>query len=278
MATRTCQKTKARRTHKAGSRQKAPKAVCAAKPQPRTRRRRGAQAASQGLYRIDHAPWASVGHSPLGRKASVKRPTQLSDRSVRTYHSRQSQESFVKAVNEKFKKSLRFLGVHYRAYCCSRCTEGFVVRRWRAGCAPNADDALTIVKPIAMSPHELRRWFALHHHIAWSTFLKTPSATLAKRLESKKGNRVASRKKLVTAKDRPARETRQVRATTSAKKAPQKKASSKPKKLTAASKKTRMGKERTNAQKAAGAVGTMNYKGIEADLDATIDLLKKHIN
>lgn len=277
MARGTCQRTKTQGPRKAASRRKVRKAVCAAKPKSRTPRRPQG-AASQGLYRIDRAPWASVGHSPLGRKASVKRRAQLSDRSIRTYHSRQSQESFVKAVNEKFKKSLRFLGVHYRAYCCSRCSEGFVVRRWRAGCAPNADDALTIVKPIAMSPHELRRWFSLHHHIAWPTFLKTPSATLAKRLESKKGNRVASKRKSVAAKDSPAREARQVRATTSARKASQKKASSKPKKFTAASKKTRMGKERTNAQKAAGAVGSTNYKGIEADLDATIELLKKHIN
>lgn len=265
------------------------------------KRRRKSAATVPALWRIDRDPWAGVGRSPLGRRTAARaaaRPSGLADgvQKGRRSGPQMEQEHFVMALNTKFKGLAKILGIHYRAYCCVRCQEGFVVRRWKAGCVPREDDPFNVAKPIAMSPHELDRWFSTKHHISWSRFLKTPSAKI------RVANRVQAKETGVLMKHKPiarAGYTKSIEAGTAAKSAASASVRAQVKKATGtkvAAKKstkkasvkkaapavkksyTRSGKERTTRQKEARATRGVNYRAIEAELDETLDLLKKHIN
>lgn len=244
----------------------------AAKRPPRHTKKRGAPS-SAALYRIDREPWASVGRGPLRRKTPP--PRGLSDGPATS----NGQVRFVKALNQKFKKTFPILGVHYRAYCCWRCQDGYVVRRWKANCTPPVNDPLTVAKPIGMSPHELNRWFQTHHHMAWSTFLKTPSDKLRKASAAAKTTRATTSRAGASGSQKNAASSPAKKSTSR----PGGTAPSRPVKKTTPqppAKKSRplLAKERTTRNKEAKAVRSVNYKAIERDLDETLELLKKHIN
>lgn len=125
------------------------------------------------LFRIFRDPWRTQLERRLRFSQTTAADSGLGDREPAPEH-----VEFVRALNTKFKGLQDNLEVTFRAYCGGRA--GYVVRRFALGC--DADDVLSLHKPIGMGPVGLERYFQKHYGISWNAFLETPSRDLSVRL------------------------------------------------------------------------------------------------